>query len=297
VPAILVFTFIGGGLRALGQTARQSYAFDVAGPLLAVSSMSYIKLAQGIGGIAGSLGAGLILELSGGGEAYFAMTVCLLLSALTLLLLRTPGQAAPLQRTPVLQGTRDYVGELGRNQTLAMLVGFTALAEVLGFSYQAALPSLARDLLHVGPEGLGVLSAAGSVGGVVTVALTSLRGEPARKGRMFLVVVMLFGASLIVLGSGGSLAVAVVAIAALSGFAALTDVLSQSLVQSAVPNELRGRAMGSWILAIGFGPIGHLQVGVLIALFGVTAALSVNGVLLASLALLTALRGRRIRAL
>jgi hypothetical protein len=186
---------------------------------------------------------------------------------------------------------------LGRNRTLATLVGFTALAEVLGFSHQAALPNLSRDLLDVGPEGLGMLSAAGSVGGIITVALTSLRGEPSHKGRMFLVVLMLFGASLIVLGNGSSLAVAIVAIACVSGMAGLTDVLSQSLVQSAVPNELRGRAMGSWVLAIGFGPIGHVQVGILIALFGVTAALSINGALLALLAAVTALKSARLRAL
>ena len=77
--------------------------------------------------------------------------------------------------------------------------------------------------------------------------------------------------------------------------AALTDILTQTLVQSSVPNELRGRAMGSWILAIGFGPVGHVQIGVLAAVLSVTAALTINGVLLAALALTTILKAQRIR--
>jgi hypothetical protein len=176
-------------------------------------------------------------------------------------------------------------------------VGLTAAVEVLGFSYQAALPNLTRDLLNAGPGALGLLSASGSVGGILTVVALSARGEPGHKGSLFIAVLLGFGVALCFLSSGTSLVLAMIAIAFVAGFASLTDVLTQTLVQSAVPNELRGRAMGSWVLAVGFGPAGHLQIGVLIALFGVTAALSVNGALLALLAVLTALRARRVRVL
>lgn len=297
VPAILSFTFVGGGLRALGQSARQSYAFDIVGPSQAVGAMAMTRLGQGVGGIAGSLGAGLILEEAGGGEAYLAVSVCLLLSAAVMLLARTSGQAAPTTRTPILKGSREYFSELGTNRTLAVLVVLTAAVEVLGFSYQAALPNLTRDLLDAGAESLGLLNAAASAGGILAIVGLSMRGEPAHKGPLFLVVLLLFGAALALLGIGTSLAFAVVAIGLVAACASLTDVLTQTLVQSAVPNELRGRAMGSWVLAIGFGPAGHLQIGLLIAVFGVTAALSVNGALLALLAVLTALRARRVRAL
>lgn len=297
VPAILCFTFIGGGLRALGQSARQSYAFDIVGPSQAVGAMALTRLGQGVGGIAGSLGAGLILQEAGGGEAYLAVSICLLLSGAAMFLARSSGQAAPSTRTPILKGSREYLSEMASNRTLAVLVALTAAVEILGFSYQAALPNLTRDLLDGGPESLGLLNAAASVGGIIAIIGLSLRGEPSHKGPLFLIVLVLFGVALAVLGSGTSLAFAVVAIGLVAGCASLTDVLTQTLVQASVPNELRGRAMGSWVLAIGFGPAGHLQIGLLIASFGVTAALSVNGALLVLLAALTALRARRVRTL
>ena len=80
VAAILVFTFIGGGLRALSQSARQSYAYDIVGPGQAVAGMALTKLAQGLGGIVGGLGAGVLLHEAGGGEAYLAVSLSLFLS-------------------------------------------------------------------------------------------------------------------------------------------------------------------------------------------------------------------------
>ncbi len=297
VAALLVFTFSGGGLRALVQTARQSYAYDVAGPQQAVGAMAMITLAQRLGGIVGSLGAGVIVEVGGAGEAYLGLALCMAAAGFVMFLARTPGEAAPVTRTPIWAGWRVYIGEMLANRTLATLVALTAAVEVLGFSHMAALPSLARDLLGLGPEGLGLLSAAGSVGAILAILAISMRGEPSRKGKLFLAVLLLFGFAIVVLGNSTALAFALVAIAVVSGLAALTDILSQTLVQASVPNEYRGRAMGSWILAIGFGPIGHVQIGLLVALLGVSAAFSINGVLLVCLALAAMLQSRRIRAL
>lgn len=67
------------------------------------------------------------------------------------------------------------------------------------------------------------------------------------------------------------------------------DVLQQTLIQMAVPDEQRGRAVGVWVLSIGSAPLGHLEMGALIAALGVPAALLINGGLtLAAAALLLA---------
>ncbi len=297
VAAILVLTFSGGGLRALVQTARQSYAYDIAGPQQAVGAMAMITLAQRLGGIVGSLGAGFIVAVRGAGEAYLALALCMAAAGIIMLLARTSGEAAPTAPSSLWTGWRVYIGEMVANRTLATLIALTAAVEVLGFSHMAALPSLARDLLGLGPEGLGLLSAAGSVGAIVAILAISMRGEPARRGKLFLVVLLLFGLAIVALGNASALAFALVAIAAVSGLAALTDILSQTLVQASVPNEFRGRAMGSWILAIGFGPIGHVQIGLLVAVLGVTAAFTINGLLLVCLALAAMLQARRVREL
>jgi hypothetical protein len=259
--------------------------------------MSLIALGQRLGGVVGSLTAGFALVQWGSGEAYLLIALCHILAGGVMLFAGTRGQSAPVERPPVWQGIRQYLEELGSNSNLRVLVLLTAAVEVLGFSHQAVMPSLARDLLDVGAQGLGLLSAVASVGGIIAVLTLSFWGEVKSKGKLFLAVLLLFGASLILLASSSTLALALVAVAMVSGLASLTDLLSQTLVQSAVANDLRGRAMGSWILAIGLGPVGHLQIGALAAIAGVTLALVTNGVLLMALAGAVMLTARQIRKL
>lgn len=55
------------------------------------------------------------------------------------------------------------------------------------------------------------------------------------------------------------------------------DLLQQTLIQLAVPDELRGRAVGLWLLSVGSAPIGHLEMGLLVAALGAPLALLING--------------------
>ena len=149
--------------------------------------------------------------------------------------------------------------------------------EILGFSHQVLLPVLARDVLEVGAEGLGLMNALRSLGGIAAILALSSLGEVRRKGLLYLVVLHVFGISLLFLGVSNTFYFAILAIIVINGMAALSDILSQSLVQTVVPDELRGRAMGSWVLAVGLGPMGSLQIGGLASAFGVSMALLAHG--------------------
>ncbi len=63
----------------------------------------------------------------------------------------------------------------------------------------------------------------------------------------------------------------------MTSFAAGGDVLSQAMMQASVPDHLRGRAMGAWVLALGAGPVGHVELGMLIVVVGAPAGLLLNG--------------------
>jgi hypothetical protein len=173
----------------------------------------------------------------------------------------------------------------------------TAGAEVLGFAHQALLPSLARDVLDIGPEGLGALNAARAVGGILGLAAASMRAAAAG-GALFVTVLATFGASLIVLGAAPHLVGLVgvlVVLTLVNAAGALADLLAQSLLQLNVPSHLRGRAGGAWVVAIGLAPLGQLQMGALASLFGVSIALGASGLALATLAGATVLLFPRVK--
>jgi hypothetical protein len=181
--------------------------------------------------------------------------------------------------------------------TLLLLMVLTAGAEILGFAHQALLPSLARDVLHMGPEGLGALNGARSVGGILGLAAASARGA-AGSGPLFLAVLVTFGASLVGLGAApylvGFIGVLVV-LTVVNAAGALADLLAQSLLQLSVPVHLRGRAGGAWVVAIGLAPLGQLQIGALASAFGVSVAFGASGLALAMLAGTTALLFPRMK--
>jgi hypothetical protein len=199
---------------------------------------------------------------------------------------------------------RNVVGfaTLLRTDTMLLaLMVLTAGAEVLGFSHQTLLPSLARDVLKTGPEGLGVLNAARSVGGIVGLLASMHGGVMAAVGGgggLFLAVLVGFGVSLVGLGAApyvvGFAGVVLVLIVA-NALGALTDLLAQTLLQLTSPPHLRGRAGGAWVVAIGLAPLGQLQIGALGSLVGVSGALALSGVALVAMAGATARIYPRLR--
>ena len=302
---LLAFAVVGGCLSAIHQAARQSFAFDVAGRENLLTGLAYVGLGMRLGGLAGSVAAGYLIGGPGAHMAYWMLASGYIVSTLLLSFIRSPGQAAARSRQPIMENLREFGGELRRNTPLLTLVIIVAATETLGFSSGATLPSLARDVLNVGAEGLGWLNGFRSGGAVVAILLLSLFGEVGRRGALLLLNLLVFGAALVLLGQspvvatflpgGGTsgesaslilgqspaFVIALLATGIVGGAMAMSDIFSQSMMQNIVPNEQRGRAMGAWIVGIGTAPIGNLQVGAILKAAGVGIALSANGIALA----------------
>ena len=293
---VLALTFVTGCARALHQTARQSYAHDIAGADGLVHALSLVALTSRVGGLVGSLLAGFLIARHGTAVAYLAVAAGYLGSALVMLPARSNAHPS-VDGGSLGADVFDFLTTIRRDRVLLHLMSLTAVAEVLGFSHQALLPSLARDVLQVGPGGLGVMTAARQVGGLIGIAFTSGLGAARSLGPLFLIVLVAFGASLVSLSLAGSFLVVVLILVGTNAMGAVTDVLAQTLIQLAVPKGRRGRAGGAWVVAIGMAPLGQFQIGALASLFGVAAALSVNGLALMAVAGAAALLVPRLRKL
>jgi MFS transporter len=292
---VLVLTLTAGVLRAVEHAARQGYTHDIVGPGALVHGLAVLGVAMRGGWLLGSLGVGAVIARFGSGAAYVAVALGFLGGAVAVSLAATTAPGRPATAASVWRTALEFLVALRRDRMLLVLMMLTAGAEVLGFAHQALLPSLARDVLHTGPEGLGALSAARSVGGMLGL-VAAFRGVAS--GARFLGVLLTFGLSLIVLAVAPSVVgfVGVLLVLTLVNAAgALADLLAQSLLQLGVPPALRGRAGGAWVAAIGLAPIGQLQIGAVASLFGVGVALGTSGLALALLAVVTVLVFPRVK--
>ena len=297
VWAVVVLVAAGGCVLAFTLTTRNAYTYDIVGSEHALNGLSLNQMAMQVGGIAGALASGALIELVGPGWQYLGVGGSYLGSALILLVIGRSARTAEPQREPVLRNLVGYIRFLRENRVIMALMCLTSITEVLGFSHMTMLPVFAKEVLHVGPAGLGYLTAVRQAGGLLGLALLANLRDYRRKGLLMFIIATAFGIGLMGFSLSTALVYFIVVLAAVNACAMSVDTLYKTLMQSNVSDEQRGRAMGSWVLSIGVAPVGHLGVGGLATALGAQGALLVNGAMLAGVSLAAAIGLPKIRRL
>ena len=143
----------------------------------------------------------------------------------------------------------------------------------------ALLPIFARDLLHIGPWGLGVLRSAPAIGAAATAF--SLAWFPLRKraGLTMFACVFLFGVATIVFGLSRSFVISLAALLCLGAFDMFSVVVRSTLIQIRTPDVMRGRVSAVNMVFIGASnELGEFESGVTAAWLGPELAVLVGGV-------------------
>ena len=292
---LILAAFLMGGLLSFYITARQAYVFDVVGGANAVNGIGLITVAQNVGGIVGALVGGAAIQWSGPGTGFATMAIVYMVAGFAIYGLRSRGDAAPQFTDPVWQNFIGYLRALKTNKNLGILIGTTALAEIFGFSHQVILPVLTEDVLEVGAAGLGILTAFKFVGGALGVPVVTALWRIPRRGILLLVFMAGFGLGQVLLSLTPGFLMAVVFVTFINVMATSTDITHHTLLQLSVPNEERGRAMGSWVVGLGASPLGHLEIGYVGDATSPRLALLINGIALASMALVLGVVIPRLR--
>ena len=286
-----------GCVWAFTMTLRQAYTFDIVGPEFALNGMSLATLSQQIGGVLGSLLAGVIIERVGIASQYAAIAACYALSLAALMWTRESGQAAARTTESALQNLVGYVEILRTNRILLTLMALAGVTEILGFTHQSLLPVFAKDVLGVGAFGLGIMSAFRQGGGIIGLVVLAGMGNFRRKGLMVFIIAGAFGVGEMAFFLSGNFISFVLVLAFINACASAIDTLYRTLMQENVSNEERGRAMGSWVLSIGVGPVGHLGVGAMGERFGAPMTLLINGSILLAVSVASGLGLAKVRRL
>jgi MFS family permease len=287
---LLLVSFAVGCLPVFDAPARQTLAMDSVPPEAGPNAIALNSVATRLFTAFGAFTAGTLISLAGLATCYLVVAVAYLVVAGLVGKVPTP-RAREGSRThpPFAQALRTAARLVLDVPAVRTLVLAATSCEVFAFSFLTAVPVVARDVLSAGPEGLGVLNAAAGAGGTLAVMLLSVVPGRLVREPMLSWVFVVYGASLLALASARDPALACLVLAVTGGCAAAFDALQQSLIQLAVPEHQRGRAVGVWLLGIGSAPVGHLEMGALVAALGAPGGLLINGLLvLASAGLLVA---------
>ena len=151
----------------------------------------------------------------------------------------------------------------------------------------ALLPIYARDILHTGPWGLGVLRAAPAVGALLTTAILARQPIERRVGLRMFQAVIIFGLATIAFSVSHWMWLSLLALAVLGAADTVSVVIRFSLVQLATPDNMRGRVGAVNFLFINASnQLGQFESGVTAALFGTVPAAVLGGIATVAIALL-----------
>ena len=278
-------------------TVRQTYTYDIVGPGRALNGLALGAMAMQGGGIAGSLVSGPVIAAVGPGWQFVAAAVCYLGSAIVTLAIDNSGRSVRASAASFLENLAGYFTLIRRYRLLLALMFLTAATEVLGFTHMTLLPVFAKEVLYVGPTGLGVMTAARQAGGLIGLWLLAGFGTSRKKGLLMFATAIGFGGGLMAFSLSGNIYSFIGVLLFVNACAMAVDTLYKALMQEVVADEERGRAMGSWVLSIGFAPVGHVGVGALAGVVGAPKALLINGAALTALSFVTAIGLPRIRRL
>lgn len=272
---LLALSALLGAVRPFQMSAQQALLPSlVPAPLLARATAvtSTGTQAAVIGGPA--LG-GLIFAVDLN-AVYVVCTLLFLGAALACLWVRyerPPVVREPVSASTLLAGVRYVWG----HPVLLGAVSLDLFAVLLGGA-TALLPIFAKDILHVGPEGLGLLRSAPAVGALVAGLALSRFPLQRGVGRKLLLSVTVFGVCMVVFGLSTSFWLSLLALAVSGAADMVSVVVRQTLVQLETPDDMRGRVAAVNTLFIGASnQLGEFESGVTAAAFGPVGSVVLGG--------------------
>ena len=155
-----------------------------------------------------------------------------------------------------------------RNKTLLGAISLDLFAVLLGGA-TALLPIYAKDILNVGPEGLGILRAAPAVGALICALFIAQWPMKTKVGKKLFFAVGVFGISMLVFGISTSFIVSVVALVLAGAADSFSVVIRMTLIQLETPDSMRGRVSSVNAIFIGASnELGEFESGATAELFG-----------------------------
>ena len=278
-----VLTAALSAFAAVNQPTRSAVIPTVVGLENVPAANALSMTVRHIGTIAGPLLAGLLIAFGGLPVAYTVDAVGFVVAAL--LIRRLPPLPPPsvVERVRLGAAVRGVAEGFAFLRTQPVLL-MTFVVDVIAmlFAWPAAVfPELSDTRFAGSPNALGWLFAGISIGALLAGLTSGWIGRVDRQGAVVLVAIAVWGVAIIGFGLSPSLVLAVLCLAVAGASDMISAVLRTSMLQTAAPDDMRGRMQGVFLVVVAGGPrLGDLRAGAMASATGVTVAMVSGGVVI-----------------
>ncbi|MBI4769192.1 MAG: MFS transporter [Chloroflexi bacterium] len=295
---IVVLALLLGMVSAFEMPARQAFAIDMVGRDDLMNAIALNSSVFNGARIAGPAIAGVLVASVGEAAAFGLNAVSYLAVIAGLLAMRLTPPELPRPNGKTVEQLKEGLGYVAGHGVIRVLVGMVAVFSFFGLSFTTLIPVFAGDVLRVGPQGLGALLSALGVGALVGALSLALLGNFRYKGWLLTAGMLIFALSVAAFSASRWMPLSMLALA-FSGWAQITQLATtNTLLQTMVPDGLRGRVMSTytWMLG-GMLPLGSLLMGAVAQGWGAPLAVRAGALVCGAFALLVLWRLPVVRRL
>jgi MFS family permease len=296
LPVIVLVAVVSGALLAFDQPARQALVAGLVPAAGLSSAYGLIAASWNVSGLVGpSLAAALLAVAFSAGLGAAPLLALTALGSGAMVFMTTRVAEPPLAPRSAM-GSRWWqdmaVGMrfVAETPVVAALVVLAFAISVLAFSSVFLMPAFAAEVFGEDIGRLGLLVSAWGAGALVGIIVVIFGVWDPRRGAVARWAPLALGVVLVAFAISRSFELSLFLIAVAGGLAMTYLTVAQSALQLLIPNELRGRVMGIYVLNFAISPLGATVLGVLGSRIGTAPAVGVGALVLGAIAAAVLLR-------
>ncbi|MBI4299927.1 MAG: MFS transporter [Chloroflexi bacterium] len=278
---IIASAFLIGIVSAFNMPARQSIVPELVGPGRLMNALALNSSSMNLSRVAAPAVGGMLIGAIGVGNVYFikAAAYGLFMTAMAMLTLKSD------RIRPRSSAYRDMISglEYVRKEPIILTLTVMGLMSVMfGGAYQMMMPAFAKDVLHRGASGLGLLLSATGAGALLGALTVASLGNFRRKGFLQFCLGIIFGIALllfVLVSSLGHFYLSMVVLAVIGFTSTGFWAVNNALLQTVASDEMRGRVMGVYMTTFGLQSLGVLLAGAIADRMGAPIAIAIFAVI------------------
>lgn len=283
---IIILAFLLGVVNAFDAPARTSFVLELVDRETMTNAIALNSTMFNIATVVGPSVAGLTYAAIGPAWCFTLNGLSFIAVIIALLLMRIKLEVKPARRTAALAELGEGIRYVLRNRMILSLIGSVGIVSVFGIGMMNLLPAWAKDVMHGDVTTNGWLVSARGFGSLISALMLAYWGTRKLRGKLWIYGAFTMPVMLFVFAWIRWLPLSLVTLLGVGwGFMMVTN-NSQAIVQSLVPDALRGRVMGVYTLVFfGSMPIGSLLAGSVAQWIGEPVTVMVGAALMFVLAI------------
>ncbi len=274
---IIGFSLLTGVAWAFNMPVRQSTVANLVPREDLLNAVALNSAGFNVTRIIGPSAAGLMIAAIGVATNFYLQSLAYVGVAAMIWQMHVPSTERAAADTSVRENLVEGARYVWRHATLRTQITLALVPVVLALPYVSLMPIFAKDVLHVGAGGFGVLMAAPGLGAVIGTLTIATVGDVSRKGLVLVASLMALGVVLILFSQSTSFPLSLFLLVMMGACQMGYMAMNQTLLQLTTPDEFRGRVMGLYMINQGLLPLGSLLAGTMADIWSAPTALLAMG--------------------